>query len=235
MDEIEILYEEGPCLVVNKPVGVLTQAPKGIDSLVVRIKRFLIDRENKPGKAYLGVPHRLDRAASGAMVFAKHVRAARRLSEQFEARTVRKIYWAIVEGQVSPDSGTWTDFLRKIPNQAKAEMVPADHPDSKRAVLHYKKLDTIKSTDGHLRTLLEIELETGRMHQIRLQAATHAHPILGDAIYGSVHPFGTQHEDQRLRAIALHAHRLEFNHPMTHEPVVVTAPTNTNWDQFAPK
>ena len=95
----DILYEEGPCLVVVKPGGVATQAPPGIDSLEVRVKEFLRVRDSKAGNVYLGVPHRLDRPVSGVMVLARHVRAARRLSDQFEARTVRKTYWAVVEGR----------------------------------------------------------------------------------------------------------------------------------------
>src|SRR5689334_12976722 len=113
MPGFDILYEQGPCLVVNKPPGLLTQAPPGIDSLELRVKRFLKAREHQPGNVYLGVPHRVDRPVSGVIVLAKHVRAARRLSEQFEARTVRKIYWALVEGHVTPESGTWTDQLKK--------------------------------------------------------------------------------------------------------------------------
>src|SRR5690348_16402309 len=98
---LDILYEEGPCLVVNKPAGLSTQAPPGIDSLEVRVKEFYrARREQQEGKVYLGVPHRLDRPVSGAIVFARHVRAARRLSEQFENRLVRKLYWVCVEGTV---------------------------------------------------------------------------------------------------------------------------------------
>ena len=98
--ELEILYDNGPCLVVNKPAGVLTQAPAGIDSMEVRVKAFYREREEKEGNIYLGLPHRLDRPVSGAIVFARHVRAAQRLSSQFENRTVTKVYWAVVEGDV---------------------------------------------------------------------------------------------------------------------------------------
>jgi 23S rRNA pseudouridine1911/1915/1917 synthase len=224
---IEILYEEGPCLVVRKPAGLLTQAPSDIDSLEVRIKRFLIERDSKPGKAYLGVPHRLDRAVSGVMVFAKHVRAARRMSEQFEARTVKKTYWACVSGEVASAEGTWRDYVRKIPNRPQAEIVGVDDEDAREAVLHYRVRG--KATWG---TWLEIELETGRMHQIRVQAAARGLPVLGDAMYGSEIEFGTQHEDTRLRAIALHARRLEFHHPMTHEAVSVEAPLDESWSSL---
>ena len=219
-----VLYEEGPCLVVNKPSGVLTQAPPGIDSLEVRIKSWLKEREQKPGNVYLGVPHRLDRPASGAMVFAKHVRATRRLAEQFEGRLVEKTYWACVAGEVTPAEGTWIDHVRKVPDQPRAEIVPCDHPEARQAVLHYRVLG-----GGPWGTWLEIRLETGRMHQIRLQSASRGYPVLGDAMYGSAVPFGPQYEDVRLHAVALHARRLAFHHPMTHEPVAVTAPVSPDW------
>jgi RluA family pseudouridine synthase len=221
---LEILYEEGPCLAVNKPAGVLTQAPSGIDSLEFRIKDFLKARDHKPGNVYLGVPHRLDRPASGAMVFAKHVRAARRLAEQFESRVVRKIYWACVSGRLDEAEGTWEDFVRKVPDEPRAEIVPPDHPDGRKAILRYRTLAV-----ASWGSWLEVELETGRMHQIRIQAASRGHALLGDAMYGSEAAFGQPHEDWRLRAIALHARTLEFRHPMTHEPVAVTAPVSADW------
>src|SRR5258708_7249770 len=115
MDQLplDILYDDGPVLVVNKPAGLPTQAPPGIDSLEVRVKEFFRQREGKPADAaiYLGLPHRLDRPVSGAIVLARHVRGAQRLSAQFENRTVAKSYWAFVEGRVTPDEGTWTDYL----------------------------------------------------------------------------------------------------------------------------
>jgi 23S rRNA pseudouridine1911/1915/1917 synthase len=223
----EILYEEGPCLVVCKPPGVLTQAPPGIDSLEVRVKAFLKQREGKPGNVYLGVPHRLDRPASGAIVLAKHARATRRLTEQFQSRAVRKVYWACVEGSIRPPSGTWEDFLRKVPGEPRAEVVSEDHPEARVAVLHYRVLGA-----GDWGTWLEITLETGRTHQVRVQASRRGHPVLGDAEYGSSVPFGPQHEDRRLRAIALHARRLGFRHPMTHETACVTAPAPEAWSSL---
>jgi 23S rRNA pseudouridine1911/1915/1917 synthase len=220
----DILYEEGPCLAVVKPGGVATQAPPGIDSLEVRVKQFLRVRDSKPGNIYLGVPHRLDRPVSGVMVLARHVRAARRLSEQFEARTVRKTYWAVVEGSVLPDCGTWTDHLRKVPDAAQVEVVASDHPDARIAVLHYRVLAADERCSW-----LEIDLETGRMHQIRIQAAHRAHPILGDSQYGSVTSFGPATDDFRRRWIALHARSLEFRHPMTRQLVNQTAPLPSAW------
>ena len=220
----EILYREGPCLVINKPSGLLTQAPAGIDNLEVRIKAFIKHQEEKTGNVYLGLPHRLDRPASGAMVFARHVRAARRLSKQFEDRSVSKIYWALVEGDLQPDEGTWTDYLHKRHGMAEAIVVPEDDPRGKQAVLHYRVMG--RTADA---SWLEIELETGRTHQIRVQAASRGYPILGDRQYGSTRLFGPPHDDVRLRAIALHARQLGFAHPMTRAAVEVVAPVSDAW------
>jgi RluA family pseudouridine synthase len=220
----EVLYEEGHCLVVNKPAGVATQAPPGIDSLEIRIRRFLAERPGAPERVYLGIPHRLDRPASGVMVFATNRRAAQRLSKQFERRQVKKIYWACVAGVPEPGQGTWQDHLRKVYGHPLAEVVAADHPEGRLAVLHYR---TLATADGH--SWLEIELETGRTHQIRIQAASRGHPLLGDMQYGSTVSFGPQHEDERLRAIALHARSLAFQHPMTRQVVCVTAPLPNYW------
>ena len=224
---LEILYDNGPCLVVNKPAGVLTQAPRGIDSMEVRVKDFYRQREGKQpdDKIYLGLAHRIDRPVTGALVFARHVRAARKLCTQFSNRTVSKTYWAFVEDQVTPKEGTWRDFLHKRHGMAQAEVVDADHPAAKHAVLHYRVL-----WQNPLGSWLEIELETGRTHQIRVQAASRGHAVLGDAQYGSAHPFGEQHSESRDRGIALHARQLGFSHPMTSESVDITAPIPAAWD-----
>jgi 23S rRNA pseudouridine1911/1915/1917 synthase len=224
---LDILYDDGPVLVVNKPAGLLTQAPAGIDSLEVRVKEFYCRREGKPQGAniYLGLPHRLDRPVSGAIMLARHERAAQRLSAQIENRTVGKSYWAFVEGAVSPDEGTWTDYLHKRHGMAQAEVVAADHPAAKHAVLHYRV--RFQSERG---TWLEIELETGRTHQIRIQAASRGHAVVGDAQYGSTQPFGDPALDVRDRPIALHARQLAFRHPMRDEQVDVTAPLPAAWE-----
>ena len=220
----EILYQEGPCFVVAKPAGILTQAPADIPSIERSVRQLIREREGKTGNFYLGVPHRLDRPVSGALVLARHVRACRRLSEQFAERSVGKIYWAVVEGMVQPAEGAWTDYMRKIPGRAKAEIVPFDHPDAREARLTYRVLE-----ETAFGSLLEITLETGRMHQIRLQAKARGFPVLGDTRYGSVHPFGVQHDDPRLRSIALHGRVLSFQHPMTRDSVTVEAPLTVDW------
>ncbi|MGB6045014.1 MAG: RNA pseudouridine synthase [Pirellulales bacterium] len=224
---VDILYEEGPCLVLCKPSGLLTQAPEGIDSMELRLKNFLKQRDNKTGNIYLGVPHRLDRPASGAIVFARHVRACRRISDQFEARSIRKLYWAYVAGLVEPLEGVWQDTMRKVPGEARAELVEASHPDSRTAELRYRTIGTTRHGSW-----LEIQLETGRTHQIRLQASSRGHPVLGDEQYGAKIPFGPQPEDHRQRAIALHAVSLTFQHPMTRSKVHVEAPVPRSWHEL---
>jgi len=227
--EFEILHESDACLAVGKPPGLLTQAPPGIDSLEVRVKAYLRDQGGEQGPVYLGVPHRIDRPASGAMVLGKTRRATRKLAEQFERRTVRKVYWVCVEGQIAPASGTWRDYLRKVPHEARAEVVEAAHADARVAVLSYRTLG-----DGPWGTWLEIELKTGRTHQIRVQTASRGHPVLGDFQYGSSIPFGPQHEDERLRAIALNSRTLVFQHPKTREPIHVTASLPDEWMELGP-
>ena len=224
---LEILLDDGPCLVVNKPAGLLTQAPRGIDSLEVRVKEFYRQREGKPAdaKLYLGLAHRIDRPVTGAIVFGRHVRATRKLCSQFANRTVTKNYWAFVEGSVMPDEGTWTDYLHKRHGMAQAEVVDADHPAAKHAVLHYRVL-----WRNELGSWLEIELETGRTHQIRVQSSSRGHAVVGDSQYGSTVAFGTQYSELRDRAIALHARQLGFRHPMTGEPINIVAPLSQDWN-----
>ena len=225
--DFEIVLEDGPLLAVNKPAGLLTQAPPGIDSLEHRVKDFLTVRDHKPGRCYLGVPHRLDRPVSGVLLLAKHVRAARRLSEQFESRTVAKTYWAAVSGQPEDDAGTWVDYMKKVKHQPLAVIAQPIDPEAREAVLHYRVL---RRFDWG--TWLEVRLETGRMHQIRLQSASRGFPILGDAQYGSTVPFGEQYDDTRLRGIALHARSITFLHPMTREPLTLEAALPTTWQKF---
>jgi RluA family pseudouridine synthase len=234
---LDVLYDNGPVLVVNKPAGVLTQAPAGIDSLEVRVKEFYRKREGKEGNIYLGLPHRLDRPVTGAIVFARHVRAAERISTQFENRTVTKVYWAFVEGDVEGDEGTWTDHLHKRHGMAQSIVVPADDPRGKLAIMHWRVLARKRGrssfSEKELRPLfgtwLEVQLETGRTHQIRIQCASRGHAVVGDTQYGAAQTFGEQFEDERLRSIALHARQLGFNHPMTGEPVDVVAPVPPTW------
>ncbi|RMG04993.1 MAG: RluA family pseudouridine synthase [Planctomycetota bacterium] len=225
----DILFESDWCLVVNKPYGLLTQGPPLVPSLDKEVRVFLKRREGKVGQVYLGVPHRLDRPVSGAIVFGKHRRATRRLTECFQGRLIRKVYWACTEGEVTPPEGVWRDFMRKIPDQPQAEIVPPDHPDAKSAVLRYRTLGRTRYGSW-----LEIELETGRMHQIRLQAASRGRPIVGDRQYGATTTFGEKQEDWRLEPIALHARLLAFPEPQTMEPLEIVAPLPEVWQTLLP-
>lgn len=236
---LEILYEDDHCLVVNKPTGLSTQAPRGIESLELQVRAYLqslvnadmvywqSDPTGKAPEVYLGLPHRLDRPVSGVIVLAKTKKGARKISKQFERRHVKKLYWAAVEKIVEPEAGTWIDWLRKVPGEARGEIVEENHPDAQRAVLHYRTLGRTKHGSW-----LEIELETGRMHQIRVQAAWRGYPVLGDVQYGSQAPFGPAAEDLRLRQIALHARMLTFVRPVTQEPLTCTAPVGAAWREL---
>jgi 23S rRNA pseudouridine1911/1915/1917 synthase len=150
----------------------------------------------------------------------------RRLCDQFKDRTVDKRYWALVEGQVAPEHGTWRDTIRKIPDIACAEVVSATAPDGKSAVLHYRVLFTHQDS-----SLLEIRLETGRTHQIRVQASSRGHAIWGDEQYGSHRSFGPQTADPRDRWIALHARSIAWQHPKSRLQVSVVAPATIHWQQ----
>lgn len=224
----DILRETESYLVICKHPGILTQAPRGVDSLEWRIKAFLQERAQEraedPDDVYVGLPHRLDRPATGVMLVGKSAKATRKLGRQFESRHVKKVYWACVEGAVTPEVDTWRDFVRKVPGEPHAEVLPPDHPEARIAVLHYRVRGR-----GPWGTWLEIELETGRTHQIRLQAATRGHPVLGDAQYGATTPFGPQYEDTRLRAIALHARSLTFREPGANDTITVVAPVSEEW------
>lgn len=247
------LLDDGPLFAVWKPAGLATQAPEPFPSLELHMKDWLRRREAKEGNVYLGVPHRLDRPVSGVILFTRHVRAASRVSMQFEKRQVRKVYWACVEGVVEPATGTWTDHLKKTYGKPHAEVVDANDPSGRPAVLHYRTLGTFPlaadavhdaaskaprdeepssansspaPTQG---TWLEIELETGRTHQIRIQAASRGHAVVGDLFYGANTNFGAPPADERDRHIALHARRIELRHPMTDALLDITAPLPEDW------
>jgi 23S rRNA pseudouridine1911/1915/1917 synthase len=225
---LTVLYEDNHCLAVAKPVPLLTQGvPPGIPTLEVMAKAYLKERYHKPGRVYLGIPHRLDRPVSGVVVFARNTKAARRLAEQFRQRQVAKAYWAAVEGAVGPVEGTWEDWLLKRPEEARSERVAADTPGARGAVLTYHRLEA-----GPDCTLLEVRPETGRMHQIRVQAAGRGWPVLGDVLYGARRAFGPAAQTPRDRAIALHARSLTFLHPIRYEPVTVTAPLPEAWREL---
>jgi 23S rRNA pseudouridine1911/1915/1917 synthase len=253
------IQEDGPLLVVHKPAGWLTQGvPAGIPNVVDWAKQQLKQRYAKPGNVYLGIPHRLDRPVSGVMVFARNSKAAARLAEQFRNRQVQKRYLCLVTGTNIPDSGSLTDWLLKDAAAAHVTVVTADTSGAKLAELRYRTLHTNES-----QSLIEVELLTGRMHQIRVQLAAQGWPIVGDRQYGGV-PWpwpvtsvpgsaptlstspdaATESEPseadgdrlepiERVEQIALHAYRLELLHPIRYDAVSYTVLPPTNWPEWA--
>lgn len=228
-DELEILCEDGPVIAVNKPAGLISQgAPKGVPGVVDLVKQYLKQKYNKPGRVYLGIPHRLDRPVSGVMVFSRNSKCAPRLAEQFANRGVRKIYWACLERPPERETGTLTDRIYRIPDEPRVKVVPAGTPDAKEATLDYRVLDRSKG-----RTLVEVELKTGRMHQIRIQFASRGCPIVGDLQYGATSPFaGATSLDQEHGAIALHARSLTLQHPIRYDELTITAPLPAMWSEL---
>jgi 23S rRNA pseudouridine1911/1915/1917 synthase len=214
---LDVLYEDNHCLAVAKPAGVLTVGDQtGNASLLEMAKEYLKRKYRKPGNVFAGLVHRLDRPVSGVVLFARTSKAAARISEQFRQRTVRKVYRAIVEGNVPPVSGEFTDWLLKNRETNTTRSVAAGTAMARHSRLRYRRVQS----DAGL-SLLEIEPETGRSHQIRVQLSVRGYPIYGDRKYGSKHSLPG--------AIALHAWQLTFDHPTRREPVTVTAPNPANW------
>lgn len=224
-DDLALLHDDVYLLAVNKPAPLLTQAPPAVPSLEARVKAYLKAKHNKPGNVYLGIPHRLDRPVSGVVVFARNTKAAQRIHKQFQEHTVRKVYWAVVEGDVTPDSGVWEDWVRKIPDEARTVKAAEGEPGAKLAMLEYRVLRRLGG-----RTLVELEPLTGRMHQLRVQSAWRGHPVFGDTTYGSTAAFGPPADLPRDKVIALHARRLTISHPSTKQPLTFEAPLPDYWD-----
>jgi 23S rRNA pseudouridine1911/1915/1917 synthase len=176
-----LLLEDGPLIAVNKPAGILTEGvPQGEETMVGIVKAWLAEKYQKPGNVYLGIPHRLDRATSGTLVFTRNSKAAARVAEQFEKRQVSKTYWTLLEKRPEAESGLLVDWLLKVPDQAISEVVDAETPGAKEARLTYQ---TVREVDGNW--LVEVQLLTGRMHQIRVQFASRGCPVVGDTKYGA--------------------------------------------------
>lgn len=223
--ENRILYEDNHLLIVNKAVGDIVQGDKtGDECLAETYKAFLARRDDKPGKVFLGIPHRLDRPVSGVTVFAKTSKALERLAAQFREGAIHKTYWALCCNKPEPEEGHLTDWMVRNEKQNKSYIVgdggrpkPAGHPDAKRAELKYRYL---YSTDRY--HLLEVDLLTGRHHQIRCQLSHLGCPIKGDLKYGAPrsNPDG---------GICLHAHHIRLIHPVKQTELSVTAPVPSSW------
>jgi 23S rRNA pseudouridine1911/1915/1917 synthase len=219
-----LLFEDHHLLVVNKPAPLLTQAPPGVPSLEAMAKAYIKTKYAKPAGVYLGIPHRLDRPVSGVLCFARNTKAAQRVHAQFQEHRVRKVYWALVEGEVTPDAGVWEDWVRKVAEESRVERVKEGEPGAKLAMLEYRVLRRVEGG-----TLLELTPLTGRMHQLRVQAAWRGHAVFGDAAYGSTRPFGPPAELPRDRVIALHARSLTLTHPFTKQELTWVAPLPEYW------
>lgn len=210
--DIRILHEDNHLLAVVKPAGLLTQADRtGEEDLLSLMKAYLVETRGKPGNAFLGLVHRLDRPVGGVLVFAKTSKCASRLSEQIRARTVRKRYAAVVAGAPPPGEHRWVDYLAKDPQQNRVEVVSPEYAGAKRAEL---VLRAGPSRGPHTR--VDIELITGRAHQIRVQCATRGVPLVGDRKYGG--------PPAPNREIALWSHAIDLTHPTLRTPVHLVAP-----------
>ena len=200
-------------LIVNKRPGDIVQGDKtGDKPLSEIVKDYIAEKYNKPGAVYLGVVHRLDRPTSGIVVFARTSKALSRMNKLFSERETRKIYWAIVKEIPKKASDRLEHFLKRNPKQNKSYANIKEVPESKKAVLSYR---IIKKFDRY--SLLEIELETGRHHQIRSQLSAIGCPIKGDLKYG----FDRSNKDG---SIHLHARKLSFIHPVKKEELTIIAP-----------
>ena len=220
---MQVIYEDNHILIVNKESGEIVQGDKtGDQPLSETVKQYIKTTHNKPGNVFLGVVHRLDRPVSGVVVFAKTSKALARLNDMFCEGQVHKTYWAIVQGKPGSEADTLTGWITRNEKQNKSYIHPREVRGSKQAVLKYRLL---ACTDRY--SLLEVQLLTGRHHQIRCQLSAMGCPIKGDLKYGAKrsNPDGS---------ISLHARRVEFIHPVSKLPIVAeaTIPNDNLWREI---
>ena len=221
IDNIQILYEDNHIIVVNKRAGDIVQGDKTGDTPLVDIVKMYIKRKyEKPGAVFLGVVHRLDRPTSGIVIFARTSKALTRLNEALRHKSIQKIYWAIVQGKPSPPKNTLVHFLIKNPKNNRSKVTAKTTKNSKEAILHYK---TLRHLDNF--SCMEIQLETGRHHQIRVQLSHIGHPIKGDLKYG-------YKRSNKNGGIHLHAREIQFVHPVKKTPLILRAdlPDDPLWN-----
>ncbi|NIK92039.1 RNA pseudouridine synthase [Mangrovimonas sp. CR14] len=212
-DNLQILFEDNHIIVVNKRAGDIVQGDKtGDKPLSEVVKSYIKETYNKPGNVYLGVVHRLDRPTTGIVLFSKTSKALPRLNKLFAEKEAKKTYWALVKQAPQKSSDRLVHWLKKNPKNNKSTAFTKEIQDGKKAILNYR---TLKTLDNY--TLLEIDLETGRHHQIRSQLASIGCPIKGDLKYG----FDRSNADA---SIHLHARKLEFEHPVKKDWVAIEAP-----------
>lgn len=221
---MEVVYEDNHIIIVNKASGEIVQGDKtGDRPLADIVKEYIKEKYNKPGNVFLGVVHRLDRPVGGLVVFAKTSKALSRLNDMFRNGDVHKTYWAIVKKRDIPSEGTLTGWLTRNERQNKSYAHDREVAGAKKAVLNYKVRSV---SDNYM--LLEVQLLTGRHHQIRCQLAHMGCPIKGDLKYGSPrsNPDGS---------ISLQSHRVEFVHPVSKERICIEAPVPADrlWQDLA--
>ena len=218
---LQVLYEDNHLIVINKRPGDIVQGDKTGDvPLSEVVKEYIKIKYEKPGNVYLGVVHRLDRPTSGIVLFSKTSKALPRLNKFFKEKEAKKTYWAVVKNAPPKQQDTLVHFMKRNPKQNKSYAHIKEVPDSKKAIFEYR---VIKELNNYY--LLEIDLHTGRHHQIRSQLSSIGCPIKGDLKYG----FDRSNKDG---SIHLHARKLVFNHPVKKEMLEVIAPPPNDpiWD-----
>lgn len=218
---LQVLYEDNHIIMINKRVGDIVQGDQtGDKPLSDVVKEFIKDKYKKPGNVFLGVVHRLDRPTSGLVIFAKTSKALERLNKMLREKQIDKTYWAIVKNKPQKEQDTLNHYLKKNPKNNKSTVFKKEIEDSKQAILHYK---VIKELDNYF--LLEIDLQTGRHHQIRCQLSKIGCPIKGDLKYGF-------DRSNKGGGIHLHAREIRFIHPVTKNKicVIATTPKDVIWD-----
>ena len=220
---MKVIYEDNHIIIVNKACSEIVQGDKTGDvTLIDMVKAYIKEKYNKPGAVFLGLVHRLDRPTSGIVVFARTSKALTRLNEMFKEKQVKKHYWAVVDKMPPENEDTLEHYLIKNEKQNKSYAFDKEKAGSKKSSLTYKLI-----SQSNRYYLLEIELHTGRHHQIRAQLATINCKIKGDLKYG----FARSNKDA---GIHLHSRKIEFIHPVSKEPIKVTAnpPDDNLWNEF---
>ena len=218
-----ILFEDNHLIAINKKSSEIVQGDRtGDPTMPDSIKAYLKDKYNKPGNVFCGVIHRLDRPTSGVILFARTSKGLERMNKQFRDQQTSKTYWAILENKPPNEQGRLINYVKKNEKQNKSYVTSNDTKGSKEAILNYR---LISSSERY--HLVEVELETGRHHQIRTQFAKIGCSIKGDLKYGAK-------RSNRDGSICLHSRQLKFNHPTTKEEICLVAPIpqNTFWDLF---
>jgi 23S rRNA pseudouridine1911/1915/1917 synthase len=220
-ENLQVLFEDNHIIIVNKRAGDITQGDKtGDKPLSDVVKEYVKDKYNKPGLVFIGTVHRLDRPTSGIVIFARTSKALERLNKMLRDKVIHKTYWALVKNPPKKTSDTLMNFLKKDTKKNKSFVYKKEIEGSKNAILHYK---VIKKLENYF--LIEIDLETGRHHQIRTQLSHIGSAIKGDLKYG----FPRSNKDG---SISLHARKIKFTHPVSKEEIQITAPTPKDviWD-----